>query len=187
MTDRPIPFEEALSYQQSRAGQRLHTASRLGLWVLFGFMAVVFILSAVFAFQEGEPLWRPLGLLGLAVFFLSLIGLQEWSIRRAWKTHKLAHERMRGVLQETGLSLEGEYGSTRIPWDRLHQWQASSKVLLIYQSSNALHILPREPFGPDEDWTAARKPFQRSDLDAWITKQKQEAASRRPESYKGEK
>lgn len=156
MTDRSIPFEGALTYQQFRAGQRLHAGSRQ-LSGIFGFFVVVFIVAAIFAFQEGEPLWRPFGLVGFAALFLLLIGLQEWSIRRAWKTHKLAHERMRGALDETSLSVESEYGSARIPWDQLHQWHASSNVLLIYQSNNALHILPRELFGSDEDWNAARE------------------------------
>jgi len=156
-TERPIPFEGALTYKQFRAGQRLHGGSQLALLGIFCFLAVVFVVSAIFAVVEGEPIWRPLGLLAFAAVFLLLIGLQEWSIRRAWKTHKLAHDRIRGVLDETSLSVEGEVGSARIPWDRLHQWQASSKVLLIYQSNNALHILPRELFGSDEDWAAAQE------------------------------
>jgi len=155
-TERPIPFEGALTYQQFRAGQRLHGGSQLALLVIFCFLAVVFVVSAIFAVVEGEPLWRPLGLLAFAAVFLLLIGLQEWSFRRAWKTHKLAHDRMRGTLDETNLSIEAEHSSSHIPWDRLHQWQANSKVLLIYQSTNAVHILPRELFESDEDWIAAR-------------------------------
>lgn len=156
-TDRAIPFEGALTYQQFRTGQRLHAGSRLALWAMFGFLATIAIIDGVFAFQGDEALWRPLALVGFAAVFLLVIGFQEWSIRRAWKTHKLAHDRIRGVLDETSLSVEGEVGSARIPWDRLHQWQASSKVLLIYQSNNALHILPRELFGSDEDWAAVRE------------------------------
>jgi len=64
--------------------------------------------------------------------------------------------RVRVGLPQDRLNVEGEYGSARLTWDQLQQWQASPTVLLIDQASNVLHILPRELFESDENWSAPR-------------------------------
>lgn len=157
MTERAVPFEGVLSYQQYRAAQRVHCNDRRGIWSMIVFFALLAAGAAVLCIRAGEAIWPAVGFLGMDAFILLMLGIRERSFRKTWASHKLLRARVQGVLTEDGLSLEGTHGSGRVPWSELHQWQASPRVLLIYPARNLFNILPREFFGSDEDWIAARE------------------------------
>jgi len=156
-TERPIPFDGTLTYQHYRDAQRLHCSDRFAVWSVIAFGATLAVIATVLSIQAGEGPWLPLGAIGLTAFFLAMLGVREWSFRKTWKSHKLLRGRMQGALTEDGLVVESDHSSARLPWSQLHQWQASPNLLLIYQARNALNILPRELFGSDKDWAAARE------------------------------
>lgn len=133
----------------------LGRGARLLLWTMTVVSALIGLGLGALLPRLGEPLWPALVALGLAGFFLLTLGLIEWSLRRGWKSHTLLREGTRGTLASDGISMEGELGSARVPGDRFYQWAASPSVLLIYQSTALFHLLPREFFATDEDWSAA--------------------------------
>ncbi len=154
---RPISFEGALTFAQYYAGLRMHYGSRLLNWIGIGVFAALAVIAGIAAIRDPGATLEFAIYLVVAAFLSMFLVVQEWSIRRNWRTNKLIQDRLEGVLDDQGLAVETERGSVRLPWDQLHQWQASPSHLLIYQSTDSFHILPRDFFSSEEDWNAARE------------------------------
>lgn len=155
--DRKITFEGAITFEQYRRGMSLHHGRLFrGLtWTVVAVLVGLALLVATAGLLLGESPGLPLGIMGFAGFFVLMLALFDWSLRRAWKTHKLLGEPVRGSFSDEGFAMESELGKGLIPWDRFYQWSGSPEALLVYQSTRLFHILPREFFDTDADWNSA--------------------------------
>jgi len=155
-SDEVIPFAGTLSFEQYRRAQLLHLKDSVTRWSVIVALGAIGVFLLAVNLASDQPSWSSAGFLVPSAALLLLRVLQERSYRRTWRSHQLARERIRGQLSDHGLAIEGEYGSARIPWDRLYRWRAADDLLLIYEGSNAMHLLPRAFFAGEEDWQAAR-------------------------------
>lgn len=82
--------------------------------------------------------------------------LQEASIRKAWKSHRLARDPLSGWLDDEGFHVRSEFGKGAVPWNRFYQVKASAALMLVYPSAVLYQILGEEHFATPEDWEAAK-------------------------------
>ena len=155
-SDEVIPFAGTVRFEQYRRAQLLHLKDSVTRWSVIVTVAAIGAFLLVVNLASDQPSWSSAGFLVPPAVLLLWRALQERSYRQTWRSHQLAREPVRGQLSDHGLAVEGEHGSARIPWDRLYRWRAADDLLLIYEGSNAMHLLPRAFFAGEEDWQAAR-------------------------------
>ena len=151
----PVAFAGTLTEEDFGLANRLHGSGILPIRVAVPLCNGVPLVLAAFSFCRVATRARCCCFSVSPSFFGFIFGLQAWMARRSWRTHKLAQEPMRGAMGSEEFVVESEHGSSRIPWDRLHQWRASDSILLVYQSSNIFLLLPRRFFVSDEAWRSA--------------------------------
>ena len=93
---------------------------------------------------------------GAGVLVGASLLLQEASIRKTWKSHRLARDATSGWLDEDGFHAHSELGEGAIPWNRFYQVKAAATLMLLYQSAVLYLILGEEHFATREDWKAAK-------------------------------
>ncbi len=86
--DRVIPFEGALTFVQFREANVLHQGrySRLLSWILIGAFTLPGLVVGDLQYRHGESLRPALMIRVVPTIVLLLLGLIEWSVRKAWTT-----------------------------------------------------------------------------------------------------
>ena len=133
--------------------QRLHLRPRplfrvldLLLACLFAFAFVAASWAAHVGGYTGFPLILGVCAAYLALFFFVWLPFQA---RRMYKQQKTLHVPFTFRLDETGLRIESELGSTVLPWAMLHRWKENKHLFLIYHAANLFTPVPKRLQSPE--------------------------------------
>lgn len=147
-----ISFSGSLTEQQLRRGitKQLQSLRIVGIV----FLGLAFIALLILFLAPHDPK-ESLGL-GKVSFFGSigaLCLLLPWvTARRQFRTSKLLSAPVTGSATDQSLSMSTSSSTGEITWDSFHQALVSKDVILLYQSANVFHILPREFFQSEAQW-----------------------------------
>ena len=90
----------------------------------------------------------PLGsLVFLAVYFFAVI---PWRATRQFKQNRFLAHVAEFRIDAAGLRSQSDLGSMEIPWDHLHKWKESPRLILLYPTDATYLIFPRRLFAPAE-------------------------------------
>ncbi len=90
----------------------------------------------------------PLGsLVFLGVYFFAVI---PWRATRQFKQNRFLAHVAEFRIDAAGLRSQSDLGSMEIPWDHLHKWKESPRLILLYPTDATYLIFPRCLFAPAE-------------------------------------
>ena len=88
----------------------------------------------------------------LAVFFFVAL---PWQATRHFRQNRFLAHATEYRIDETGLLVQSDLGTTKIPWDHLHKWKENRRLILLYPTDAAYYLFPRRLFTAAE-WEAFR-------------------------------
>jgi hypothetical protein len=152
-----ITVRQAIKAEDYRHAVFLHLRPRPVFGIAAGFVPALglfalglFALAAMLCSPDRWSL-HTFGLLGCLLF----IGLHFCVLipRRATKSFNqnrfLKHD-AECRIDESGLHMQSDLlGTSEIPWDHLHKWKESKRMVLLYPTDDFYFIIPRRNFSSD--------------------------------------
>ena len=83
----------------------------------------------------------------LAVFFFVVL---PWQATRHFRQNRFLAHATEYRIDETGLLVQSDLGTTKIPWDHLRKWKENKRLILLYPTYAAYFLFPRRLFAPAE-------------------------------------
>ncbi len=123
---------------------------------------VVLVLFAAFivwqgreAFVLGKPqrdLWIIVGITiyVLAIYFVFI----PWQTKRIYRQQKTLQQPLELELDEGHFSVSSAHGTFKMAWRDFHKWKKNSHLILVYQSSVLMHMIPLRAFQSRDDCDA---------------------------------
>lgn len=149
------------SYTRDQLVRAYRLAARPGRWVLvllLVLLAVLVYATLVVPVRHGGSLLHALPALVVVALFLAFAWLlPRLGAGRTWRTSEAIRQPVSGVITPELVLLRSAYGEARLPWDAFYRVRASDRVVLLYQSAQVSHVLPRELFASEEDWETFKR------------------------------
>jgi hypothetical protein len=129
--------------------QRLHLGWKR--WLIF---ALAVSLACFFAIREcvdskGRIDWLLVAAL-IAVLISVIWYALTFGITRRWSKlyweHKVLHEDVTMTFDATGIQWTSSSGSFKLSWNDVFNFKQSSELILVYQSSMIMHVVPKRVF-----------------------------------------
>ena len=149
-----IPFSGTLNEPLLR---RAFGRQALGPRVIGAFLLGVAVLGLVLFVRAPDR--RAAGLQLAPPIFLGFLGTvllltPYFSARRTLRTNQLLRSPQSGHASEVGVTFTHPLGAAALPWSVFYRAVVSKNVVLLYQSANVSHVLPREFFHTDTAWAS---------------------------------
>ena len=147
-----ITIRQDVRPEDCRRAVYLHLRPRPGYGVAGTLILSLAALGAVQKIFSPDP-WTsstfvPLASLAfLAVFFFVVL---PWQATRHFKQNRFLTHATEYRIDEAGLLVQSDLGTTKIPWDHLHKWKENRRLILLYPTDAAYFLFPRRLFAPAE-------------------------------------
>ena len=147
-----ITIRQDVRPEECRRAVYLHRRPRPGYGVAGTLILSLAALGAVQKIFSPDP-WTsstfvPLASLAfLAVFFFVVL---PWQATRHFKQNRFLTHATEYRIDEAGLLVQSDLGTTKIPWDHLHKWKENRRLILLYPTDAAYFLFPRRLFAPAE-------------------------------------
>ena len=118
----------------------------------------LFVFALVLKLTSPDP-WDRLtfillgGSVYLGVYFFVLIPRRA---NKSFAQNRFLKDHGECDIDDTGLHTRSDLGATEIPWDHLHKWKESKRMLLLYPTDTMYIIFPRRLFDA-EGWEEFRE------------------------------
>ena len=83
----------------------------------------------------------------LAIYFCVVI---PWRATKQYRQNRFLTHPTEYRIDETGLHVQSDLGTTEIPWDHLRKWKENKRLILLYPTDAAYFLFPRRLFAPAE-------------------------------------
>ena len=147
-----ITIHQDIRPEDCRRAVYLHLRPRPGYGVAGTLILALAALGAVQKIFSPNP-WTsstfvPLASLAfLAVFFFVVL---PWQATRHFKQNRFLPHATEYRIDEAGLHVQSDLGTTEIPWDHLRKWKENKRLILLYPTDAAYFLFPRRRFAPAE-------------------------------------
>ena len=147
-----IAIRQDIRPEDCRRAVYLHLRPRPGYGVAGTLILALAALGTVQKIYSPDP-WNsstfvPLASLAfLAVFFFVAL---PWQATRNFKQNRFLTHPTEYRIDETGLLVQSDLGTTKIPWDHLHKWKENRRLILLYPTDAAYYLFPRRLFTAEE-------------------------------------
>ena len=144
-----INFKGALSKDEYIKALKLHYPYKKLRPLLIIFIPLM-ILAVVINFSTNREI--SYFFLFLIFYYIFFLVRTKYRIKKYWNQCKAIKEYRSGVVSEQGIAVSGETWNSNETWDYFVKHKLSPEMVLIYETSFAMHIFPRSFFENDNDW-----------------------------------
>ena len=147
-----IAIRQDIRPEDFRRAVYLHLRPRPVFGVAGILMLALVVLALVLLIRSHPPcdpitLVLPGCLVYLAVFFFVAL---PWQASRHFKQNRFLAHATEYRIDDTGLLVQSDLGTAKIPWDHLHKWKESKRMILLYPTDATYFIFPRRLFTAEE-------------------------------------
>ena len=152
-----IAIRQDIRPEDCRRAVYLHLRPRPVFGVAGILMLALVALALALKFRSPTP-WdlSTLMLVGcmvyLAVYFCVVI---PWRTTKHYRQNRFLAHATDYRIDEAGLHVQSDLGTTEIPWDHLRKWKENKRLILLYPTDATYFLFPRRLFAPAE-WEAFR-------------------------------
>ena len=143
-----IAIRQEIRPEDYRRAVYLHLRPR-PVFAVAGVLMLALVVLALVLMIRSHPPWDPIMLVlpgclvYLAVVFFVLI---PWRATKQFKQNRFLAHATDYRIDETGLLVQSDLGTTKIPWDHLHKWKENKRLILLYPTDATYFLFPRRLF-----------------------------------------
>jgi len=161
-----VTLEGRIEESDYLAAQWLHLRPRRLMRVLAIILGVLFLAGGaaqIIGWMQGD---RPLSDALMLPFLLSVLAgyflVLRWQFKRSYRGYKAIKLPLHIEVSEAGLYSRSEHGEVRLPWGLFQKYKENGRLLLLYQSGNLFHVLPKNLFKDAADMRRAQDVISRN-------------------------
>ena len=147
-----ITVRQEIRPEDYRRAVYLHLRPR-PVFAVAGILMLALAVLALVLMIRSHPPWDPITLVlpgCLAYFAVYFFVMIPWQANKQFKQNRFLAHVAEFRIDAAGLRSQSDLGSMEIPWDHLHKWKESQRLILLYPTDATYLIFPRRLFAPAE-------------------------------------
>jgi len=147
-----IVIRQEIRPEDYRRAAYLHLRPRPAFGVAGILMLALAALVLVMKILSPDP-WNSstFMLTGCFVFFaVYFLIVTLWQATRQFKQNRFLTHLVEFRIDETGLHVRSDLGTTDIPWDHLRKWKENKRLILLYPTDATYYLFSRRLFSAEE-------------------------------------